>query len=451
MNNNVKILLRGPFLSQSGYGEDARFLFRSLRYKEGVELFLVPTGWGMTGWLWEDSEERREIDQLINKTTLYIRQFVQQRRSPVFDLSVQVTIPPEWEKLAPVNIGVTAGVETHKVPLAWFPKCVLMDKIIVHSEFTKQGFLTEQAIHDQQGVLRYVSCKIPVEVVPYPVRVFDSSEFDLALDYEFNFLSVAQWSPRKNIEQTILGFLQEFYHDEVGLILKLTLKNESIIDNEFTIQKLQMFLKNVEKDFPDKKCKIYLLHGHLSDHEMAALYKHPKIKAIVSTAHGEGTGLPLLEAASHGLPIVAPYWSGYCDFVTVEDKENKKKRALIAKVDYTLQHVQKEAVWKGVIEPDAMWCFPSMGSYRDMLRQVQKNYGMYKSRAEQLREHVLTEYTSDACYQKFAQVVLSTPEESRKRALEQMQTDLVGDMLTEQQVALFSAEQPKEPSGATWR
>ena len=66
------ILVRGPALSQSGYGEHTRFVLRSLRSKpELFDVYLLSTNWGATGWLWEDNEERQWIDFLLQKTIQY--------------------------------------------------------------------------------------------------------------------------------------------------------------------------------------------------------------------------------------------------------------------------------------------------------------------------------------------------------------------------------------------
>ena len=54
-----KILIRGPVLSQSGYGEQARFALRALRSREDLfDIFIVPIPWGKTGWIWDKSEFR---------------------------------------------------------------------------------------------------------------------------------------------------------------------------------------------------------------------------------------------------------------------------------------------------------------------------------------------------------------------------------------------------------
>ena len=103
-------MVRGPVLSRSGYGEQSRFALKCLRSREDYfDIYVIPTSWGRCGWVWEETEEREWIDERIRETSIYISQGGQ------FDSSLQVTIPNEWEKLAPINIGYTAGIETTKV------------------------------------------------------------------------------------------------------------------------------------------------------------------------------------------------------------------------------------------------------------------------------------------------------------------------------------------------
>ena len=100
-----KIVVRGPVLSMSGYGEQTRFAIRSLRHREDeFDIYIIPVGWGATGWQHEFDEERAWIDRKIAKTAHYMS-----TENSQFDMSLQVTIPNEWEKLAPYNVGYTAG------------------------------------------------------------------------------------------------------------------------------------------------------------------------------------------------------------------------------------------------------------------------------------------------------------------------------------------------------
>jgi len=54
-----KIILRGPLLTRSGYGEQARFALRSLRSREDIfDIYIQPITWGKTSWLNEQDEEK---------------------------------------------------------------------------------------------------------------------------------------------------------------------------------------------------------------------------------------------------------------------------------------------------------------------------------------------------------------------------------------------------------
>ena len=131
-----KVLVRAPALTRTGYGEHARFVMRCLRtIEDKIDIYLVPIKWGQSNWVWEFDEEREWLDKIIHKTAEY------QRQGGTFDVSLQVTIPNEWEKLAPVNIGITAGIETDRVAPVWLQKSNLMDKIVTISEHSKNGFV----------------------------------------------------------------------------------------------------------------------------------------------------------------------------------------------------------------------------------------------------------------------------------------------------------------------
>ena len=51
----TKIIVRGPALSRSGYGEHTRFLLRSLRkHEDKLDIYILNVPWGQTGWVWQD-------------------------------------------------------------------------------------------------------------------------------------------------------------------------------------------------------------------------------------------------------------------------------------------------------------------------------------------------------------------------------------------------------------
>lgn len=399
-----RVLVRGPALSSSGYGEQTRFALRALKeHGERFEIFLQNIKWGNTGWILPEHPEREWLDELIGKTQIYAQQGGQ------FDISLQVTIPNEFERLAPVNIGYTAGIETTKIAPQWVEKCRMMEKLIVVSNHAKFGFdnTVYNAKNQDTGEEFEFRNQTPVEVVNYAVKAFDSlPKLDLGLETDFNFLTVAQWGPRKNVETTILGFLEEFKDEEdVGLVMKMSIAKSNVRDRVECEKRVDSLLKG----FGEHKCKVYLVHGNMSDEEMHSLYVNPKIKAIVSTSHGEGFGLPLFEAAYSGLPVICPNWSGQTDFLyaPVRDKKTKKvrKKPHFLKIEYDMGNVQQQAVWNGVIQADSMWCFPRKSSLRDRMREMYKNPGPAVSKAKNLKNFLTEEFSPAIKYREFADAV----------------------------------------------
>ena len=394
-----KIVVRGPALSRSGYGEQTRFALRSLKTQENkYDIYVINTGWGQTSCIWEDDAERRWLDHLLLKTQNYMKVFEKEKRQPEFDVSLQVTIPNEWERMAPVNIGYTAGIETTKVAPIWLEKANMMDKIIVTSSHAKFGFdTTTYQGTTPQGQQISLKNNAPLEVVNYAVREVEPKDLDLELETNFNYLCVAQWGPRKNVPNTVKWFI-EANHDksDVGLILKISVANNSIIDKERTIGKIQSITSN----YPDMKCKVYVIHGDMVEDELHGLYHHPKIKALISISHGEGYGLPLFEAAYNELPIITTDWSGQCDFLYAKDKKGRMK-PMFLRVDYELKHIQPEAVWDGVLQKDSMWCYAHENSFKSKLSDLKDHYGSHVKRAKTLAKHVKENFTEEKIYAQF--------------------------------------------------
>tara|TARA_Y100000034_G_scaffold76378_1_gene91731 strand:- start:651 stop:1913 length:1263 start_codon:yes stop_codon:yes gene_type:complete len=396
------ILVKGPALSRSGYGEQTRFALRSLRaHEERFNILLINISWGATGWIADDGEERDWIDQLLGKTQQHLH-----NQLPI-DISLQVTIPNEWEKIAPINIGYTAGIEATHVSPKWLEKARLMDKIIVVSNHSKNVYNNTlcEVINHQTGEKFNYQNDVPIEVVNYPVRSLEQESIDLNLEYDFNFLTVAQMGPRKNLGNTLRWFLEEFKDDEVGLLIKTNIANCSTSDRMLCVKKLQ----EVMQHFPDRKCKAYLLHGDLSLEQMNYLYAHPQVKSYLTLTHGEGFGMPIYEAAYHGMPVIAPQWSGQCDFLHAPVKSGKQKKTrikpLFCRVDYTLGQIPQEAVWDGVLEPGVQWCYPSEHSAKQGMRDVYKNYTKYVGFAKKLKKHIHANFSEEKQYDQFANAV----------------------------------------------
>lgn len=300
------VILKAPVLTNSGYGVHSRQVARYLIDKADrgeIKLYIIPVRWGDTPWLLDDSK----CDGLVGRIFKYVRY----PNTPT-DVSIQLLLPNEWDRrLATVNIGMSAVVETDKCNPMWVDACNMMDLVIVPSSFTK-------------GVLENSGdVKTDVKVIPESyIDALDDDvhHVDFGFETDFNYLVVGQFTSanpeadRKNIFNTLKILCNVHRNDEnIGVIVKTNLGRGTYIDRKKTRDKFVSVLKAVRKGtFP----RIHLLHGDLSDREMAALYRDKSVKALLSLTHGEGYGLPLLEAARAGLPIIATDWSGHLDFLS---------------------------------------------------------------------------------------------------------------------------------------
>jgi glycosyltransferase involved in cell wall biosynthesis len=392
-----KVLLKGPLLTRSGYGEQARFALRSLRSREDLfEVFIQPLQWGQTSWINDTTDERQWIDRTIEKTIAYIQQ------GGKFDVSLQVTIPNEFENIAPVNIGYTAGIETTKVSPQWIAKANEMTKVITVSSHSKNVFeKTEYQVQNQQNGQQFLlKTTVPIDYINYPVKTFENlPELELEITSKFNFLTVAQFGPRKNLQNTIKWFIEEFRNDDVGLVVKSNIAKNCLIDRNKLYNDLTMFIRQ----HGNRNCKVYLLHGDMTDDEMHSLYREPKINAYVSLPHGEGFGLPLFEAAYSSLPVITTGWSGQLDFLVDENGAEH-----FYNVTFDLHPVQKEVVWDGVITAESMWAYPRETSAKEQMRRCYEQITGAQDtdlRPNDYADQLNTRFAETKMYEKFIEAI----------------------------------------------
>jgi hypothetical protein len=134
------VVIKGPLLTQSGYGVHARQIAKWLFDRGDVDVKILLTPWGDTPWILDPSACDGLIEKIITNST-----------SPEninnYDVSFQSQLPNEWDNnLAKFNIGVTAGVETDVCNPDWVLACNQMNMIIVPSEHTKRCFLSTGTI-----------------------------------------------------------------------------------------------------------------------------------------------------------------------------------------------------------------------------------------------------------------------------------------------------------------
>jgi glycosyltransferase involved in cell wall biosynthesis len=355
-----KVLLRGPLLTSSGYGEHARQFFRWLETRGDIDLKVQCLNWGMTTWYINPDLESGLIGRIMEKTNFDISK-------EDFDISIQIQLPDEWDpSLAKMNIGVSAFMETDRTSYEWFKACEKMDKIIAPSK------------HSLESVLIYGDPKVESHVVnePYnPLLLKEDLSFNIDFKTNFNFLIVSQLTDtssendRKNIVETIKNFCKIFKNDkDVGLVIKTNLGRSTTKDRNNTKSVLKSIIdKCREGEFP----RVYMVHGLMTPGEMCALYRNKKIKGLISLTKGEGYGLPILEASVLGLPVIATNWSGHLDFLNT-----------FTEIDFKIKEIPKAKVDNRIFVQGMRWAIPNMNDFADKIVKFKKEYSNKKKAAK---------------------------------------------------------------------
>lgn len=386
----MKIVLSAPLLTKSGYGVHSRQIFEILeKYckSEGHELFVSLLGWGNCGWYVGQDELNGQAKNIISYAKAIPR---------IVDLHVIVDLPnrfiDKYSFSAKKTIGVTAGVEATETSKAWanIVNHPSVNAIVVPSQFTKSGFMKSGSTSKKLHV-------IPESYFPEILKSYDS---DIEFPCDNNVLFVSQVHPnpkvdRKNFYNTmraIQGGLKN--HPNVGIVLKLNSIGRGSFDKIKTRDTLRKIKSQMNILNP-----ITLIHGELSNEDMAGLYQHPKISCLFTMTRGEGFGLPLMEAAASGLPIMASDWSAHPEFLDHKFIKIKGREVPIP-----------EEKKDGQVWVSGNWFEPNADKAAKLLHRFFSDKEFRKSskkNAEMLQKSVQSRYSLDKIYQKYIDLIRS--------------------------------------------
>ena len=369
-----RVLLRGPFLTVSGYGVHARQVARWALQNPDWDVKFQTLGWGITPWILDKNAEMGLAGKIMERS-------ISHENIVGFDLSIQVQLPNEWDsRLARTNIGVTAAVETDKCNPQWIDCCNKMNAVVVPSSHTKKTLMNSGKVTS------------PIHVIPESfydeILHSRSSSTDFNFSTSFNFLVFGQITgsnpenDRKNLFYTLKWMFEEFRNEkDVGIVFKANSGKMTRIDRAVTTKFVTQIVKEVRgSEFP----RIHLVHGNMKNEEMIDLMTHPTVKCMVSLTRGEGYGLPLLESAAVGLPIIATNWSGHTDFL---DEEN------YLPIDYSLVNVHETRIDGKIFIPGSKWAMPSESDAKKKMRKFYQKSNTVKYKATEMSKRIRKDYS----------------------------------------------------------
>lgn len=380
------VLIRGPLLSVTGYGNHARQVWRWARSKPGWDVYANIVPWGQCTYYISEEEEDGIIGDVMARSDIN-----QMPRKP--DLSLQIQLPDEWDaELATKNIGITAGIEADRCNQSWIAACAKMDKVVVPSEFSKLSFLNG-------GLAPASIVSVPEAITCGTESTDEVEELNHRLDNlstNFNFLMFGQLTnpdpscDRKNTTNCIKWLCETFSGDkDIGIVIKTNLGRMTCEDRNTAASILGSMVKSIRKGpYP----RIHLVHGLLDKNEIGALYTHDKIKALVAPTRGEGWGLPLLDAASSGLPVIATGCTGHVDFL---------KHVKYLDVKYSTVPIPNQMADGRIWVPGARWAEPEENHFKHRVKKFRANSKLPTEWAHEAKEKLQEKFSIEAIMQHY--------------------------------------------------
>jgi glycosyltransferase involved in cell wall biosynthesis len=405
------LVFQGPAFTRSGYGDHCRDLLKSLRAMDRFDIKIIPLRWGNT--------PQNQVDGSTEFGKWMLERVVTQLTQKP-DVFVQVSVANEFQPVGNYNIGITAGVETTVVPREFIDGVNRMDLTLVPSEFTKTSLVGTiyQEKNQQTGqVVNEFKVTKPVEVLMEGVDLsvfldYQKSETDIleGVETDFNFLVVGHWlkgalgQDRKDIGMAIKTFATVFEtlpkNQQPGLIVKTSSAGFSVMDRESIREKIDV----ITESFGEKCPPIYLLHGDLSENDLANLYHHPKVKAMLSFTKGEGYGRPLAEFALTDKPIIVSKWSGHTDFLPEQNT---------VYLEGDLRNVHESAADKFLLK-ESQWFSVNYSKAANTIFDVFKNYKQYSQKSKGLKSNIVKNFSLERMNEIFMDIVKTHVKEQPK-------------------------------------
>jgi len=284
-------------------------------------------------------------------------------RSGAQDINISFVSIPLQDHFRGTNIQWVV-FESTRVPPTIMSTMLAADQVWVPSAWGRQVLIENGADADR--------CHVVCEGVdsaryhPYYPRVESPI---------LTYLISGKYELRKSIIETVFAWMQEFGNDpEVELVVKSNyFMNQEAKYNELSGWIEKSGIKNIR-----------ILWGGISTDEMVDLYQQSHV--FVLPTKGEGWGLPLIEAAATGLPIVSTMHSGHCEFL-----QHIKSSVIpvefdmvpIACQEYQFFYPTDDGNW-------GQWAQPRVDSIRQALRESRDNYDVLRARAV-VNSHVIRE------------------------------------------------------------
>jgi glycosyltransferase involved in cell wall biosynthesis len=238
--------------------------------------------------------------------------------------------------------------ETDRLPAHWIPALDQVDLLVVPCAMNAE-------------VIAASPVSTPVVVIPH-VAPAPLSGGGLSIDPEvFVFYTIAEWTTRKTVFNTVRAYLDAFSgRDNVLLIVKTSARDHTgpLLRQEQAVGPgtTSWALARLMAGRPDPPA-VRLIAGTIRERDVLAL--HRRGDCFVSLSRSEGWGLGGFDAAAYGTPVVTTGWGGQLDYLGDSPYL----------VDYELVAVH-DPLGEPSYTPDQRWAEPSVSHGAALLAQI---------------------------------------------------------------------------------
>ena len=267
-----------------------------------------------------------------------------------------------------------------------------MDRVVVPSEYSKLSFLNGGL---PESHIRNVPESITCDFRQTENSLLMNERLD-SLSTDFNFLVFGQITgknadtDRKNTYNCLRWLCDEFSNrKDVGIVLKTNLGRMTQEDKIAAHEMVRRVISTVRQGpYP----RIHVVHGLMDGNEVGALFTHKKIKALCAPTRGEGWGLPILDAAAAGLPVVTIKHSGHLDFM---------KHVRYLDVAHSIVQIPDEMADGRIWVPGARWADPSEKSFKSRVRKFYKSPDTPREWAQESKETIRGMFNLESVFRKY--------------------------------------------------
>lgn len=222
-----------------------------------------------------------------------------------------------------------------------------------------------------------------VDVVPEGVSIeLYHPYYKKPVKSALRFLALGKYEERKSHTETIIAWTKAFGNDPG---VELVIKTGHFVNIETKKQSLNDFLKQLGAT------NVYPVWDEIDTNTIVNLYRSSDV--FVLPTKGEAWGLPIIESAAMGLPIVTTIYSGQEEYL-------KQIKNSVIPVDYTLGPIECPEFQYFYPTKDGnfgSWAIPDISSIANGLKNARSNIDVLRKNAINNAEIIREKYSWARC------------------------------------------------------